>query len=92
MAGVFALGVVSLAGLPPFGSFAGHSLLDESAAALGYRWAALALLVAGIVSTAAVARAAGRVFGGWGAREDSLLSPEPDEHEDEQAGTRPARR
>jgi multicomponent Na+:H+ antiporter subunit D len=46
--------------------------------------------VAGIVSTAAVARAAGRVFGGWGAREDSLLSPEPDEHEDEQAGTRPS--
>jgi multicomponent Na+:H+ antiporter subunit D len=88
VAAVFALGIVSLSGLPLLGSYPGHSLIDESAAALGYRWASLAVLAAGIVSTAAIARAAGRVFGGWGAREDRFLSPEPDEHEPEEERAR----
>ncbi len=90
MAAVFVLGIVSLSGLPPLGTYAGHSLLDESAGALGYRWASLALLVAGIVSTAAIARAAGRIFGGWGARDDTLLSPEPDEQESAAPRPRPS--
>src|SRR5205085_8159760 len=39
----------------------------------------------------AILRAGGRVFLGWGAPEDALLSPEPEEKPDEEAGKRPQR-
>jgi multicomponent Na+:H+ antiporter subunit D len=79
---VFLLGGLSLAGLPPFGSYLGHSLIEEAARELGYGWVGPVVLVAAIVSTAAVFRAAARIFLGWGAQTDELLSREPDERDE----------
>ena len=86
--GVFFLGVLSLSGLPPFGLYLGHSLLDDSASASGYHWIAPLVLVAGILSNGAIFRAVARVFLGWGPRRDPLLSPEPDEGQHEPPETR----
>ena len=44
-----------------------------------------------ILSTGAILRAGGRVFLGWGEREDPILSPEPEEQGDKEAGQRPQR-
>ncbi len=79
VAAIFVLGAVSLAGLPPFGLYLGHSLIDQSATGLGYVWIGPLILVAGIVANGAIFRATARVFAGWGPTSDPLLSPEPDE-------------
>jgi multicomponent Na+:H+ antiporter subunit D len=83
VAGIFLLGAISLSGLPPLGLYLGHSLVDDSASAVGYQWIGPLILIAGILSNGAIFRATVRIFAGWGARRDRLLSPEPDEGERE---------
>ena len=55
---MFAFGAAGLAGLPPFGTFAGKSLMEH---ALGKGWIALFLL-ASAMSAGAVLRAGGGIF------------------------------
>ena len=83
LAAIFVVGAISLAGLPPFGMYLGHSLIEDSAGTLGYAWIGPLIVLTGIISNGALFRAAFRIFGGWGASRDPLLSPEPDEGEDE---------
>ena len=85
---VFFLGAISLSGLPPFGLYLGHSLVDDSAGAVGYGWVTPLVLVAGILSNGAIFRASARVFLGWGPKDDALLSPEPDEGQHEEPAHR----
>ncbi|MFY0576145.1 complex I subunit 5 family protein [Cystobacter fuscus] len=71
LGGVFALGGLGLAGLPPFGTYLGESALDEAAKAAGYDWLAVLFAAVAVLTGGAVLRAAGRVFAGWGpAREE----------------------
>ena len=76
---IFVLGALAMTGVPPFGTYLGKSLIEDSASKLGYSWLPAMMTAVSIVSVAALFRAGARVFLGWGEAQDSLLSPEPDE-------------
>jgi multicomponent Na+:H+ antiporter subunit D len=59
---------ISLAGLPPFGTHIGNTLIDEFARAHGYPWIVIVSIIATMFTTGAVLRATGRVFLGWGTK------------------------
>ena len=82
---LFALGGIGLIGLPYIGSFLGHSLVDEGATKEGLRWILPLTWIAAAVSAGAILRAGGRVFLGWGPREDDLLTTEPPEEPPERS-------
>ncbi len=63
---LFVAGTLGLAALPPFGAFPGKALVEEAAAEVGYGWTSAVFLVATVLTTAALLRAAARVFFGWG--------------------------
>ncbi|MEO6857332.1 MAG: proton-conducting transporter membrane subunit [Solirubrobacteraceae bacterium] len=73
---VFFVGALALAALPPFGTFLGKSTIEDAALARGYSWVPALFTVAEIITAAAVIRAAGRVFLGWGPSEGSGLPGE----------------
>ncbi|HEU0193544.1 MAG TPA: proton-conducting transporter membrane subunit [Gaiellales bacterium] len=72
-------GTVGLIGIPFVGVSLGHDLLDEGASTTGYAFLSVVGMVAAGLCAGAMLRAGARVFCGWGAAEDELLSPEPDE-------------
>jgi multicomponent Na+:H+ antiporter subunit D len=80
---VFFGGAFLVAGLPPFGSFLGWSLLVRSASDVGYDWLPPVLAIGSVLTGGALLRASGRMFFGWGDAEDPLLSVEPPPNEDE---------
>jgi multicomponent Na+:H+ antiporter subunit D len=86
VAGLWFASTIGLAGVPYVGAFDGHQLLDEGARSSGYPWLAAVAMVAAGVSAGAMLRAGARVFLGWGAERDELLSPEPDEQAPERPG------
>jgi multicomponent Na+:H+ antiporter subunit D len=63
---LFLAGAVGLAGVPPFAGFLGKAMMEEAGAEAGFGW--LALLYAGVsaLTFAALLRASGRIFLGWG--------------------------
>jgi multicomponent Na+:H+ antiporter subunit D len=62
-AAIFALGGLAVAGLPPFGPFLGHSLIEDAAATQpGYGWVPAAMAVISALAGAAVLRTGARVF------------------------------
>jgi multicomponent Na+:H+ antiporter subunit D len=85
---VVTLAAIGLTGLPPFGTHAGRALV-ESGAPRGYGWLPVVLTVASILTSAALLRAAGRVFLGWGASSDPVLGPQHVSAEDEEPRQRP---
>lgn len=72
-------GTVGLIGVPFVGVSLGHDLLDQGAGTAGYEILPAIAMVAAGVCAGAMLRAGARIFCGWGAAEDELLSPEPDE-------------
>ena len=76
---VFSACAIALAGPPPLGTFLGKSLINEGATELHYQWVPVVITVASIVTSAAMLRAAGRVFLGLGPNRDDYLSGQPDE-------------
>jgi multicomponent Na+:H+ antiporter subunit D len=80
---VFFGGALLVAGLPPFGSFLGWSLLVRSSGDVGYGWLPAVLVIGSIVTGGTLLRAAARIFLGWGDAEDPLLSVEPPPLEEE---------
>jgi multicomponent Na+:H+ antiporter subunit D len=72
---------LAIASLPPFGPWVGKSLIDEAARDNGAGWVSLVFVAASALTGAAVLRAAGRVFGGIGPRQDPSIveAPAPDE-------------
>jgi multicomponent Na+:H+ antiporter subunit D len=76
---LFFLGAIGLIGLPYVGAYVGHAEIDEGATLHRLSWLAPILMVAAGVSAAAIVRAGARVFLGWGAAEDWLLTQQPPE-------------
>ena len=73
---LFVVAGIGLVGLPPFGTFLGKALIEESATDVGYGWVVVVFVVASGVSAAAGLRAAARVFLGWDKPSPSA-SPSP---------------
>ena len=80
---VFFAGSFLIAGLPPFGSFLGWTLLVRSAGDVGYGWLPPVLALGSVVTGGTLLRASARMFLGWGDAQDPLLSAEPPPLEDE---------
>jgi multicomponent Na+:H+ antiporter subunit D len=80
---VFFGGALLIAGLPPFGSFLGWSLLVRSAGDVGYGWLPAVLVLGSVVTGGTLLRAGARIFLGWGDADDPLLSAEPPPAEEE---------
>jgi multicomponent Na+:H+ antiporter subunit D len=80
---IFFGGALLIAGVPPFGSFLGWSLLVRSAGDVGYGWLPPVLALSAVLTGGTLLRAAARIFLGWGDAEDPLLSVEPPELEEE---------
>jgi multicomponent Na+:H+ antiporter subunit D len=87
---VFALAGVALAGLPPFGAYLGKALIEEATASAGYGWVTPLALVTSALTGGAVLRLGGRVFLGWGPRNDEAF--ESHQAEDEVRETEDDRR
>src|SRR5215211_1609892 len=62
----FALGAASFAAIPPFGTFFAKAVLEDGLVEEGHAWAIPVLIVASALTAAAVLRAGGRIFLGWG--------------------------
>ncbi|HKV69075.1 MAG TPA: proton-conducting transporter membrane subunit [Gaiellales bacterium] len=73
------LGTIGLVGIPPVGVFLGLQLVGQGASEQGFGWLAAIGAIASGICAGAMLRAGARIFLGWGAKEDDLLSPEPDE-------------
>jgi len=85
---LFALGGLLLAGAPPTALFLGDSMLDH--ALKGHAVARAALALSSVLTGAAVLRACGRVFLGWGPREpDAPGGGETDEEPETDRGPIP---
>jgi multicomponent Na+:H+ antiporter subunit D len=62
---LFVVAGIGLIGLPPFGTFLGKELIEESASTLHYGWVVIVFVAASGLSAAAGLRAAARLFLGW---------------------------
>jgi multicomponent Na+:H+ antiporter subunit D len=62
---LLALGALGLAGVPPFGTFAGKALIEEGAGGAAH-WMAVLFTIVSALTAGAVLRVTGRVFAGWG--------------------------
>jgi multicomponent Na+:H+ antiporter subunit D len=71
---LFAIGGLALAGMPPFGTDLGKGLIEE--AAHGDPWVPWLFGFAGALTGGAVLRATGRMFLGWGPREEDRFPSE----------------
>lgn len=81
---VFLLGGLGLAGLPPFGTWAGKALLEEAGTASGHEWLLVVVVWSALLTSASVLRAGGRVWLGLGPREEDADSAEEDEEPESQ--------
>lgn len=85
---IFVLGSLGLAEVPPFGTFMGRSLIEESASAVRMPWVTGIFLLTSMLVAASVLRATVRVFMGWGAtNEQDAESPPPEKEEPETQAT-----
>ena len=74
-AAVFFIGAIALAGFPTSGLAAGDDLITASASAAGFPWVRALSLGVGALTSAAVLRAGGRIFRGWGPMRDPQGAP-----------------
>jgi multicomponent Na+:H+ antiporter subunit D len=72
---------LAIASLPPFGPWLGKSMIDGAAREAGAGWVTIVIVLASVLTGAAVLRAAGRVFWGLGPHDDPAFvdAPAPDE-------------
>jgi multicomponent Na+:H+ antiporter subunit D len=71
---LFVLGAIGMMGLPYVGTYLGHAQIDEGATLDHIEWVQPVLMIATAIAAGSILRAGLRVFAGWGAREDDLLS------------------
>jgi multicomponent Na+:H+ antiporter subunit D len=83
----FVVGGLALAGLPPFGTWAGKAAFSTALADAHQEWLEVVLLLVSALTGGSVLRAGLRIFAGLGDAPD----PGPDTHE-EPEGDRPSRR
>ncbi len=60
------LGGLALAGMPPFATFLGESLVSHAGEDIGYSWVSYVFIAAGLFTGGAVLRVGMRTFFGWG--------------------------
>lgn len=84
---LFTVGALALAGLPPFGTFLGKGMIEDAASSSGYGWLTAVLILASVLTGAAVLRAAARVFAGIGEPEEDEAARQGDEQEPESQRT-----
>ena len=85
-AAVWIAGAVGLAG-PPFSVLAaGDGLIGAAAQRTGFAWVPWISVCAGILTSAAVVRAGGRIFFGWGPAADQGSAPKHGEKPETQQG------
>ena len=77
---IVAIAGLGLAGFPPFGTYLGKALMEESAERFGQNWIVWVFTFASAVTGAAVLRGAGRIFLGWG-ESAAGQGASPTEHE-----------
>jgi multicomponent Na+:H+ antiporter subunit D len=86
-----AAGALILADLPPFVSSSGHALLVDAADQAGLPWMEIVIGLSVVVSSAAVLRAAARIWLGWGDSErsdtDTGTEDDPGEESEDRSGT-----
>ncbi len=83
---VFFAGALGLAGLPFCGLAVGHDLMSASAKTGGFTWVNWIFVFAGAVTAAAVLRAGGHIFFGWGPVEQQPSAPKHEEKPETQQG------
>jgi multicomponent Na+:H+ antiporter subunit D len=86
---LWGLATLGLIGVPYVGSFLGHSLIEDGATIVGIEWVQPLLMIAAGVAAAAMLRAGGRVFLGWGSHDDPLLSVQKPEEPNERDANLP---
>jgi multicomponent Na+:H+ antiporter subunit D len=67
---LFAIGALSFAALPPFGTFLGKSMIEDELIHEGYGAVVAVLIATSALTSGAVLRVIGRVFFGWGLADD----------------------
>ncbi|MGI8869330.1 MAG: complex I subunit 5 family protein [Mycobacteriales bacterium] len=87
---LYGLGGLALAGLPPFGTFAGKSVAEDALRTAGQPWAIAVFMLSSVLTGGAVLRAALRVFAGLGDRpaEADRWSAERADKEEPETGRR----
>ena len=85
---LFVLAALGLAGLPPFGTSLGKSLVEEAGHELHLEWLPPLFLLGAALTGGAVLRAAGRVFWGWGRAEQDPSQSEDEAPETQESYTR----
>lgn len=78
-AAIMVLAACGLADMPPCGTFVGKAIADAAASRDKLEWATVIGLIASALTGAAVLRAAGRIFFGWG--------PPPEEEQESASET-----
>ena len=78
--GLFVVGAVGLAAAPLLGAFAGKSLVEDAAGDVGYGWIPVVFVLATILTSGALLRAAGRIFLARGVS-SVAMETEPEESE-----------
>jgi multicomponent Na+:H+ antiporter subunit D len=73
------MGGCALAGMPPFATFLGESLVSGAGEKVGYTWISGVFIVAGAFTGGAVFRVGMRIFAGWGDQGPSDRSSRVDE-------------
>lgn len=84
-AALFLAGGLGLAGLPPFGNFAGKVMMEHAADAVGYMWIPVALILGSALDGGAVIKAALQVYFGFG-KDKRGSSNRKEEDEETEAG------
>lgn len=79
-------GAIGLAGVPFSGLWAGEEMIHTSADAAGYPWVRWVCLGVGALTAAAVLRAGGRIFCGWGPSVEAGGAPKHEEKPETKEG------
>ncbi len=85
---IVAIAGLGLAGFPPFGTYVGKALMEESVERFGQSWIVWVFTFASAVTGGAVLRAVGRNFFGWGesAAGQGASPTEPEKKETKSGG------
>ncbi|HKH41709.1 MAG TPA: proton-conducting transporter membrane subunit [Solirubrobacterales bacterium] len=81
---LLALGALSFAALPPFGTFLGKSMLEDELVATGYGAVIAVLIATSALTAGAVLRVIARVFLGWGPAADRPRATEEETKPEEE--------
>jgi multicomponent Na+:H+ antiporter subunit D len=90
-AALFLVGGLALASLPPFGSFAGKTVIEDAASTAGYGWVIAVFIIASALTGGAVLRATGRIFLGVGPSDEPTPAFEIEDESEPETDEPPSR-